>query len=88
MDFRYSRFGVALTDPYERILLDCMTGVPLLFWRADGVEAAWKAVAPLLDAGDGTDANALPNYDPGSWGPAEGDRLLQQDGRQWLAPVY
>ncbi len=83
--FRYSDFGVALPDAYEQILLDCMRGIPTLFWRDDCVEAAWKAVTPLLAGPSGEAAAAFPNYAPGSWGPAEADALLQSDLRSWIA---
>ena len=34
----------------QSVLLDCLRGRPTLFWRADGTEAAWQAVEPILDA--------------------------------------
>jgi len=84
MDFRYSSFGVQPTEAYERVLLDGLEGRPALFWRADGVEAAWRAVAPLLaDPGEEL-AGAFPNYEPGSWGPEDARELLRRDGRSWF----
>jgi glucose-6-phosphate 1-dehydrogenase len=84
MDFKYSGFGVELSDPYERILLDCLHGIPTLFWRGDCVEAAWRAVGPLLAAPlEEAQAN-LPSYAPGTWGPAEAEELLRRDGRGWI----
>ncbi len=35
-------------DPYERLLGDAVKGDPTLFAREDGVEAAWRAVEPIL----------------------------------------
>jgi len=49
MDFRYSEIGGAPAGGYEQVLLDGMRGRPSLFWRADGIEASWRAVAPLLE---------------------------------------
>ncbi len=83
MDFRYSAFGLELPEAYERILLDGLRGNPTLFWRADGIEAAWRAVSPLLDPPE-TGKTPLV-YEPGSWGPEEADGLLTRDGRSWLA---
>jgi glucose-6-phosphate 1-dehydrogenase len=84
MDFRYASLGVGSSEPYERVLLDALHGRPALFWRADGVEAAWQAVAPLLDGPSPEVARTFPNYEPGTWGPAEADQLLRRDGRAWF----
>jgi hypothetical protein len=48
--------------------------------RRPAVEAAWRIVEPVLG-----DATPLHTYEPGSWGPAEADRLIG-DGR-WQDPV-
>jgi glucose-6-phosphate 1-dehydrogenase len=85
MDFRYAGFGELTAEAYERIILDGLAGAPVLFWRADGVEAAWRAVAPLLDASPA--GRALPTYPTGTWGPEAADALLRRDGRAW-APTY
>jgi glucose-6-phosphate 1-dehydrogenase len=87
MDFRYSDFDTPLSGGYEQVLLDGIEGKPSLFWRADGIEASWRAVAPLLDAEAKTHPAGLPNYEPGSWGPDEAEALLSRDGREWL-PSY
>ncbi|MDO8214183.1 glucose-6-phosphate dehydrogenase [Conexibacter sp. CPCC 206217] len=60
--------------PYERLLGDAMRGDATLFAREDTVEAAWKVVAAILD-----DTTPLHRYAPGTWGPAEADRLLTDD---------
>lgn len=68
-------------DAYERLLGDAMQGDATLFARQDVVEAAWAIVQPVLDA------SVQPvEYAPGSWGPAEADRLVQDVGG-WNAPV-
>jgi glucose-6-phosphate 1-dehydrogenase len=84
LDFHYSDFGGRLSDPYDRILLDCLRGDPMLFWRGDCAEAAWRAVTPLLDAQEQGDSSSLPRYAPGTWGPAEAEELLRRDGRAWV----
>jgi glucose-6-phosphate 1-dehydrogenase len=62
-------------------LTDAMRGDKLLFVREDVVEAAWSVVNPILD-------NAVPlqNYKPGSWGPAEADRMVADVGG-WHNPA-
>jgi len=66
--------------PYERLLGDAMRGDPTLFAREDGVEAAWRVVEPILG-----DAVPVHRYKPGTWGPPEADRLID-DGGAWHAP--
>jgi glucose-6-phosphate 1-dehydrogenase len=87
LDFRYADLGVAMSGGYEQVLLDGIEGRPSLFWRADGIEAAWRAVEPLLKAQDVCAAATFPNYDPGSWGPPAADELLAREGHEWL-PSY
>ncbi|HEX4807037.1 MAG TPA: glucose-6-phosphate dehydrogenase [Conexibacter sp.] len=66
--------------PYERLLGDAMRGDPTLFAREDGVEAAWEVVEPILG-----DVVPVHPYEPGTWGPAEADRLIDGGG-SWHAP--
>jgi glucose-6-phosphate 1-dehydrogenase len=65
---------------YERLLGDAMDGDAALFAREDSVERAWEIVQPTLG-----DATPLHEYDPGSWGPAEADRLTARYGG-WRTP--
>jgi len=65
--------------PYERLLGDAIQGDATLFAREDTVEEAWRIVAPVLDAG------APSVYAPGTWGPAETDRLIAGEGG-WHTP--
>ncbi len=66
--------------PYERLLGDAMKGDATLFAREDAVEAAWSIVAPVLG-----NAPPLHEYEPGSWGPAQADRLISRSGG-WHRP--
>ena len=84
MDFRYSQLTRKMPNAYERVLLDCLVGVPTLFWRADSTEAAWRAVAPLLGPSPQEQPGAVCAYQMGSWGPDEACELLRRDGRSWL----
>lgn len=66
---------------YERLLGDAMEGDATLFARQDVVEAAWNIVDDLLRA-----PGAPPlSYEPGSWGPADADRLVADIGG-WNTP--
>jgi glucose-6-phosphate 1-dehydrogenase len=68
-------------DAYERLLGDAMRGDATLFARQDIVEAAWAIVEPLISA-----QGAVPHdYTPGSWGPAEANRLAAPIGG-WNTP--
>ncbi|RTZ73909.1 MAG: hypothetical protein DSZ00_05430 [Gammaproteobacteria bacterium] len=62
---------------------DAMCGDPTLFKRADSIEAGWELVQPLLDVWKALPPRDFPNYEAGSWGPAEADELMEKDGRQW-----
>jgi glucose-6-phosphate 1-dehydrogenase len=67
-------------DAYERLLTDAMKGDPTLFVREDAVEEAWRVVDGILD-----DAAPVHPYEPGTWGPAEADRLIDNP-KGWHNP--
>lgn len=84
MDFRFGQsFGVAAADAYERLILDAMLGDSTLFARRDEVEQAWAIVTSILDGWKLHMPPKFPNYEAGSWGPAEADELIERDGRRW-----
>jgi len=68
-------------DAYERLLGDAMDGDATLFEREDGVETAWSIVEPILG-----DVTPVQEYEPGTWGPAEADRLTADVGG-WHSPA-
>jgi len=84
MDFHYEdEFGkAALPEAYERLLLDALNGDASLFARSDEIELSWKLVDPLIQTSS-SDYPELDFYQPGSWGPAEADRLLATSGHTW-----
>ena len=65
---------------YERLLGDAMKGDATLFAREDAVEAEWRIVAPIL-----TSTTPPHEYQPGTWGPVEADRLIDRPGG-WAKP--
>jgi glucose-6-phosphate 1-dehydrogenase len=87
MEFHYEEdFGAAaLPEAYERLLLDAMQGDAALFARADEIELAWSLIDGILAGWEAPDATPLAVYEPGSWGPAEADEFLAQDGRAWFS---
>jgi glucose-6-phosphate 1-dehydrogenase len=66
--------------PYERLLGDAMRGDQMLFAREDSVEEAWRVVEPVLG-----NTTPLFEYESGTWGPAEADRLFT-NGAGWFNP--
>ena len=84
MEFNYSSsFGGQHPEAYERLILDVMAGDATLFMRRDAVEAAWQFVMPILDTWSRNACANIPEYQCGTWGPLEADRMIQADGRQW-----
>jgi glucose-6-phosphate 1-dehydrogenase len=67
-------------EAYERLLGDAMAGDATLFARQDVVEAAWAIVDPVLDG-----PSPLYDYEPGTWGPPQADRLVAEVGG-WNTP--
>jgi glucose-6-phosphate 1-dehydrogenase len=84
MEFNYSSsFGNKSPEAYERLILDVMAGDATLFMRKDQVDAAWRFVMPILDRWEQTQQRDLPEYQCGTWGPIEADRIIEPDGRTW-----
>ena len=67
-------------QPYERLIADAMMGEATLFAREDSVEAAWAIVDPILG-----DVTPVCPYEPGTWGPAEAERIIARHGG-WRGP--
>ena len=66
-------------DAYERVLGDAMAGDATLFARQDYVEEAWRIVDPVLRAD-----TPVFEYEPGTWGPKEVERVTPPGG--WHNP--
>jgi glucose-6-phosphate 1-dehydrogenase len=80
LDMEFAEEGGEGPTPYEVLLHAALVGDATRFTRQDSVEETWRVMQPLLDA----PPPVLP-YAPGSWGPAEADRLLRDHGR-WHDP--
>lgn len=64
-------------SPYERLLGDALNGDRTLFATEESVEEQWRIVGPVLGV-----SVPLSEYEPGTWGPSEADRLVGPDG-EW-----
>jgi glucose-6-phosphate 1-dehydrogenase len=60
---------------YRDLIHAAIEGVTVPFTRGDAVEAQWRVVEPVLG-----NVTPLFEYDPGSWGPAEAERLTEAYG--------
>lgn len=84
MDFRYGlSFGEASPEAYERLLLDAMVGDAGLFTRADEVELSWRLITAIHEGWAAGPKPDFPNYEAGTWGPLEADRLTRGVARGW-----
>jgi glucose-6-phosphate 1-dehydrogenase len=88
MNFLYKDyFNSEPTTGYETLVYDCMIGDAMLFNRADGVEAGWAVVQPVLDLWQNDKTVPLEIYPAGSPGPEAADNLLWRSGRKWRSTV-
>jgi glucose-6-phosphate 1-dehydrogenase len=84
MNFSYKDyFDTEPTTGYETLVYDCMIGDAILFNRADGVEAGWAVVQPILDLWRDDKTVPLETYPAGSAGPEAADTMLWRSGRKW-----
>ena len=68
-------------EAYERLIGDAMMGDGTLFASQEVVEVSWGIVDPILRG-----THPVIEYEPGSWGPAEADRLVADIGG-WNSPM-
>ena len=80
LDMEFAEEGGEGPTPYEVLLLAAMNGDATRFTRQDGVEEAWRIMAPLLEA-----PPPVHPYAKGSWGPEAADGLVAGSGR-WHEP--
>jgi glucose-6-phosphate 1-dehydrogenase len=52
--------------------------------QADEIELGWGSIGALRAGWAQPGAPPLASCEPGSWGPAEADELLAEDGRAWF----
>jgi glucose-6-phosphate 1-dehydrogenase len=79
MDFFYhQKDSGPMIDAYAKVLLDCMLGDQMLFWRQDAVELCWSFLTPILTECEAcTDRpQMLHSYPAGGQGPEAALHLL------------
>ena len=80
LDMEFAQEGGEGATPYEVLLHAALVGDSTHFTRQDMVEETWRIVQPLLDHPPEVRA-----YEPGTWGPAEAERLVAGCGG-WHGP--
>lgn len=85
LEFNYAKtFAQATrTEPYEKLLLDAISGDQTLFAHSQEVEASWQVITKIL-AGWDKYQPPLFTYEAGSWGPKEAESLIERDQRHWF----
>jgi glucose-6-phosphate 1-dehydrogenase len=84
MQFNYNESYTSGTpEAYETLLLDIMEGDSTLFMRADQVEAAWKALMPIINSWEVNPSVNFPNYEAGMQGPEDAEALIAKNGHTW-----
>lgn len=73
---------IPITDAYERLLLEIMKGMQVLFVRRDEIECSWKWVDAITKAWE-LDHSQLKSYVAGTWGPNESESMIFKDYRNW-----
>lgn len=84
MSFCY-RSGFAtlsLVEAYSKVLFDAIEGDSSLFLDADGTDACWRVVEPLLEC---QSPHPMEIYDHYSWGPTGFSEILPANS-EWLEP--
>jgi glucose-6-phosphate 1-dehydrogenase len=80
LENEFGQEGRDVPAPYEVLLHAAMQGESTRFTRQDSVEETWRVLQPLLDT-----RPPVQEYAKGSWGPADGDKLLSGYG-VWHGP--
>jgi glucose-6-phosphate 1-dehydrogenase len=81
VELAVSHKDIDARPPYQRLIGDAIRGDHSLFTRGDAVEAAWRVVDGVLGG-----SGSVREYEPGSWGPADADGLLER-GHHWRDPT-
>ncbi|MFC3040384.1 glucose-6-phosphate dehydrogenase [Virgibacillus xinjiangensis] len=74
--------GINTPEAYEKLLFDCMQGDTTNFTHWDEVANSWEYIDSILSAWSKQEPD-FPNYNSGSMGPDEADKLLEKDGFHW-----
>jgi glucose-6-phosphate 1-dehydrogenase len=80
----YSENGEDVSDAYEVLLHDVLTGDATLFSRADEVEESWSIIEPILNAWK--DRISIERYRSGTWDIPGMDTLFEDCEGSWKKP--
>lgn len=80
----YSEDGEDVSDAYEVLLHDVLTGDATLFSRADEVEESWSIIEPILNVWK--DRISVERYRAGSWDVPGMDELFNDCVGGWHKP--
>jgi glucose-6-phosphate 1-dehydrogenase len=80
LDMEFAEEGGEGATPYEVLLHAALIGDSTHFTRQDLVEETWRIMQPLLDS-----PPPVHVYEPGTWGPAEAQKLVSRYGG-WHGP--
>ena len=80
----YSENGQDVSDAYEVLLHDVLTGDATLFSRADEVEESWSIIEPILNAWE--NRISVERYRAGSWDVPGMDDLFSDCVGGWHKP--
>ncbi|MCM3006627.1 glucose-6-phosphate dehydrogenase [Priestia koreensis] len=83
LDYNNSSDKMNTPEAYERLIYDCMLGDATNFTHWDEVALSWKFVDTISEAWSKEKATNFPNYESGSMGPKESDKLLAENGFHW-----
>jgi glucose-6-phosphate 1-dehydrogenase len=87
MDFHYSSLAnIRIPEAYERLLLDCLSGDSTLYSRADGLDASWAFIDPIIKVWENDPSIPLYGYPAGTWGPDVADNLIEEPWLTWRYP--
>ena len=80
----YAENGADVSEAYEVLLHDVLTGDATLFSRADEVEESWSIIEPILNAWK--DRLSVERYRAGTWDVAGMDTLFEGCEGGWHKP--
>lgn len=81
----YSENGLDVSDAYEVLLHDVLTGDATLFSRADEVEESWSIIEPILNVWK--DRISVERYRSGTWDVPGMDVLFEDCVGGWHKPT-
>lgn len=80
--FEKTFYNTHVPDAYERLLLEIMRGIQILFVSRDEIEDSWKWIDSIIKSWELN--NNIPKlYTAGTWGPNEATSMILKDRRNW-----